>query len=205
MATEAIDFSQDKGPKILAVLWSLTLLTFVIVLARMFIRIRMLRNFGSDDYLIVVSMILGLAYCVTCTIDVVSFKFGKHVGATSTHNMEMAILWNTISFLFGILSFSIPKLAIAAMLSRVLNPPPLPRMALWGLTGFAAVVSCICIVILFTMCDPPQALWYVHLAQTEGATCKPTSILIDYAYFTGGMIISSPPCINTLSMACIPN
>lgn len=187
MADTSIDLSEDKGPKILSVLWSLTALTAIVVIARMFIRIRMLRNFGFDDYLIALSMILGITYCVTCTIDVKAFKFGMHVGATSQHNMEMAILWNTISFLFGILSFSIPKLAVAAMLSRILSPTPFQRFMLWGLTGFAAVVSCVCIVILFTMCDPPQALWYVHLAQTEGATCKPTSLLVDYAYFTGGM------------------
>jgi hypothetical protein len=47
----------DKGPKILAVLWGLTGFTTVIVAARMYIRGRMLRNVGIDDWLIVFSLV----------------------------------------------------------------------------------------------------------------------------------------------------
>lgn len=49
--------SDDKGPKILAVLWGLTGFTMVVVAARMYIRGRMLRNFGADDWLIAFSMV----------------------------------------------------------------------------------------------------------------------------------------------------
>lgn len=48
---------ENRGPKILGVLWSLTALTTLVVMARMYIRIRMLKNFGPDDWLIAVSMV----------------------------------------------------------------------------------------------------------------------------------------------------
>jgi hypothetical protein len=47
----------NKGPKILAVLWTLTGFTALIVSARMYIRMVLLRNFGIDDYLILISMV----------------------------------------------------------------------------------------------------------------------------------------------------
>jgi hypothetical protein len=47
----------NKGPKILAVLWTLTGLTTLMVSARIYIRRVVLRNFGTDDYLILVSMV----------------------------------------------------------------------------------------------------------------------------------------------------
>jgi hypothetical protein len=38
---------------------------------------------------------------------------------------------------------------------------------------------------LFTMCDPAEALWKPRLV-AAGAKCKSTTMLIDYAVFTGG-------------------
>lgn len=60
MAVTAENLHDDKGPKILAVLWTLTGLTTVIVIARVYIRLKLLRNFGVDDYLIVASIVRNL-------------------------------------------------------------------------------------------------------------------------------------------------
>ena len=60
MAVTAENVHDDKGPKILAVLWTLTGITTLMVIARIYIRLRVLRNFGMDDYLIVVSMVRDL-------------------------------------------------------------------------------------------------------------------------------------------------
>ncbi|KAJ5626328.1 hypothetical protein N7510_002637 [Penicillium lagena] len=178
---------QDKGPKILSVLWTLTGLTTILVVARVWTRIKILKNFGVDDYLIVIAMVLGLAYCGVVTASIWA-GFGKHALALPEEKMELAIMLNTVSFLFGILSFTVPKLAVAAMLNRILNPGWLAKTWLWLVTGLAATVSCICIIILFTMCDPPKALWEVHLLAPEyGATCKSVWMLVDYAIFTGSL------------------
>ncbi|KAJ5593874.1 uncharacterized protein N7459_000082 [Penicillium hispanicum] len=186
MVVTAENINQDKGPKILAVLWTLTALATLTVVARIFIRLRMLKAFGIDDYLIILAIILGLAYCGTTTAAI-AYGFGKHAKALTQHNMEMAILLNTVSFLFGILSFTVPKIAVTAMLNRILNPALGQKILLWGLVGTATIVSCICIIILFTMCDPPKALWLVHLAMEGKATCKSSWILVDYAMFTGAL------------------
>ncbi|KAJ5133750.1 hypothetical protein N7526_005115 [Penicillium atrosanguineum] len=186
MAITAENLNDDKGPKILAVLWTLTGLTALIVAARMFIRLRLLKNFGIDDYLIVISMVMSFAYCGVTTAGV-NVGFGKHAAALTQENFELAILLNTVSFLFGIVSFTIPKLAVTAMLTRILNPGLPQKIWLWLLVGTAAAVSCICIIILFTMCDPPEALWHVHLVTEDGATCKSVWMLVDYAIFTGAL------------------
>ena len=60
MAVTAENLHDDKGPKILAVLWTLTGLTTVIVIVRVYIRLKLLRNFGMDDYLIVISIVRNL-------------------------------------------------------------------------------------------------------------------------------------------------
>ncbi|KAJ5551456.1 hypothetical protein N7535_000594, partial [Penicillium sp. DV-2018c] len=197
MAVTAENLHDDKGPAILAVLWALTGFTTIMVIARVYIRLAVLRNFGVDDYLIVVSTLLGLTYCVITTVGV-NAGFGEHAMYLSQDNLEFAIMLNVVSFLFGILSFTIPKLAVTAMLNRILNPSALMKTILWMMTGTAAVVSIICILILFTMCDPPEALWHVSL-MAKGATCRSTDILIGYAIFTGAF-----SAVVDLSLALYP-
>lgn len=52
-----IDPTEDKGPKIMGVLWALTGFTTLVVAARLYIRLVMLRSFGLDDYLIAAGMV----------------------------------------------------------------------------------------------------------------------------------------------------
>lgn len=213
MVVTAENEHESKGPTILAVLWTLTSLTFLIVSARVFIRLKMLKMFGADDYLIVIAMALGLAYCGATTASVVA-GFGQHqviVLQDPSLDLSMAMLLNNISFLLGILSFTIPKIAVTAMITRIFNPGLVQKIILWTLVSVAAAVSCICIIILFTMvwkdiepspfpiavaneskCNPPRALWTPELVQTGQATCKSVWMLIDYAIFTGGKLPPLP-------------
>ncbi|KAL2855661.1 hypothetical protein BJX68DRAFT_217541 [Aspergillus pseudodeflectus] len=176
--------SDDKGPKILAVLWGLTGVTTVIVAARMYIRGRMLRNVGVDDWLIVFSLLMGLVYCAITTANI-SIGYGKHAYVLDTKTVEKASFLNSLSFLFGIISFAVPKLAVAAMLNRILNPSFWQKMWVWIISATGAAISAVCIVMLFTMCDPPRALWETSLVIAGKATCRDVWILIDYAIFTG--------------------
>jgi hypothetical protein len=55
---------EDQGPTILAVMWSLTALALVLVVARLCVRQRILRNFGLDDWLIAFSMVSSTGFLV---------------------------------------------------------------------------------------------------------------------------------------------
>lgn len=96
--------------------------------------------------------------------------------------MEMAILLNSISFIFGILSFTVPKMAVVALLDRIMNAGKLHRAFLWFMVILTTVAGIGCIFILFLMCDPPQALWKV----IPGSTCLTPWILINYSTMVGG-------------------
>ncbi|PWY82952.1 hypothetical protein BO70DRAFT_274234, partial [Aspergillus heteromorphus CBS 117.55] len=175
--------SQTRGPRVLAVFWILTGLATVAVSARLFIRIKILRNPGADDWLVAVSMIFSMAYAVLSTVNV-ALGYGRHAATLSTRRIELILLLNNIGFALGIVAFAMPKLAVAALLNRFLNPKALHRAIFWGLTGFTALVSSINIVVLFTSCKPAKALWEASLVE-KGAHCRPSSVLISYATLTG--------------------
>jgi hypothetical protein len=135
---------------------------------------------------------MGLVYCAITTANI-SIGYGKHAYVLDTKTVEKASFLNSLSFLFGIISFAVPKLAVAAMLNRILNPSYWQKMWVWIISGTGAVISAVCIVMLFTMCDPPHALWETSLVIAGKATCRDVWILIDYAIFTGGEWAPSSP------------
>lgn len=58
----------DKGPKMMAVMWTMTALATLLVIARLCVRQRMLRNFGFDDWLIGASMVIILSVSASSII-----------------------------------------------------------------------------------------------------------------------------------------
>ncbi|KZN84865.1 hypothetical protein EN45_090250 [Penicillium chrysogenum] len=174
----------DKGPEMMAVMWTMTALATLLVIARLCIRQRMLRNFGFDDWLIGASMIFGLIFVATATVSV-TYGYGQHMSNLDPKTVEPALMWNMISFIFGIISFAIPKLAVAALLHRILNPSLIQRITVWGLVILVAIIALINILIYVTMCNPPRALWKPSMILKGEATCRDVWILINYATFNG--------------------
>lgn len=56
-ATAGKNPNDNQGPTILATMWTLTIITTFIVIARIFIRTCIVKNLGPDDWLIMVSMV----------------------------------------------------------------------------------------------------------------------------------------------------
>ncbi|PYI24826.1 hypothetical protein BO99DRAFT_439069 [Aspergillus violaceofuscus CBS 115571] len=192
--TPAYD-QQNKGPVLLAVMWTLTGLATVLVWARLFIRTKIVRAFGLDDRLIAISMILGLVNVIIATVAV-HYGFGRHsstVGHAATERANMTI---DIGWIFGILSFAFPKMGVAALLHRILVPGFRMQCALWGLTGLVMAVAVANILIFFTSCDPPRALW----TTVPGSTCRSSGVIIGFATFNG--VLSA---FTDLSLAIYPS
>ncbi|KAJ5773815.1 hypothetical protein N7457_008711 [Penicillium paradoxum] len=169
--TSAEYAQQTKGPRILGVFWAF------------------FSNAGLDDYIIVAAMVMVTSYTILTTVNVVR-GYGSHTAVLRERGgmdlVENILVVNYADFALGIMSFTTPKLAIAALLNRIMNPSRLHKIVLWVTTASVFVASTICIIVLFTMCDPPEALWKVHLL-SEGAKCRPTKYLVGYAIFTGAL------------------
>lgn len=126
--------------------------------------------------------IFGLVYLGLTTANCI-VGYGRHAITLDLPHLEKAILLNTVGFLFGILSFTIPKIAVAIMLIRILNPSKIHKYFIIGLVSCAACIAVICIILLFTECDPPASQWDKSI---KNAKCRDPWFLIDFAVFTGG-------------------
>ncbi|KJK67166.1 hypothetical protein P875_00117405 [Aspergillus parasiticus SU-1] len=167
--------TNDKGPRILAVIWTLSALTTIFVAARVYIRQWLIRNAGIDDYIIVVALCLTLT-SVGMTTANVYMGYGKHAWFLEQSTVETISLVNTISFVIGIFCFTIPKVAVTVLLTRILNPSRLQRIWLWTMIGITASVS--------------FAAWQRRLVTEGKANCNDVQILIKYAIFNAALSAS---------------
>lgn len=94
---------------------------------------------------------------------------------------------NLAGFPAGVLSFSTPKLAVVALLVRILNPSIRHRIFLWSLTGFTTAYLVVCFVVLYVQCDPPRALWDYDLQMSGDFTCWDSKILVNMSIAGAGM------------------
>ncbi|KAE8374523.1 hypothetical protein BDV26DRAFT_295885 [Aspergillus bertholletiae] len=183
---DSVTSNENKGPRILAVVWSLSALTTLVVAARLYIRQYLIRNAGIDDYIIVIALCLTLS-CVGMTTANVHMGYGKHAWALERSTLETITLVNTVSFSIGVFCFTLPKVAVTVLLTRILNPSRAQRIWLWTMIGITASMSFACFFLLLIQCDPPKATWQHHLVIEGKANCNDVQILIRYAIFNAAL------------------
>lgn len=112
---------------------------------------------------------------------------GRHSLALDPKDLERANMLNMAGFPAGVMSFCTPKLAVVALLVRILNPSIRHRIFLWSLTGFTTVYLVVCFLILYIQCDPPRALWDYDLQMSGDFTCWDSKVLVNMSIAGAGM------------------
>lgn len=112
----------------------------------------------------------------------------------STLNVEQqqnVIKYTIAAFCPGILSFAIPKLAVVALLTKLMNPSPAHRAFLWCSASASALILFGCVIILYAQCTPSRSQWNFNIK----GECWSKWVLVDYAIVAGGML-RVPVCMS---------
>lgn len=109
---------------------------------------------------------------------------GRHFNLLTKHQQERVIFWTVIAFCPSILSFALPKLAVVALLTRLLNPSRFHKWFLWGMGVFCLLTLLATIGTLVGQCLPPESQWNFDI---EGK-CAPKEDIIKYSLYAGGML-----------------
>lgn len=108
----------------------------------------------------------------------VSYGNGRHFNTLTTEQQEGVILWMMSAYVPGIPSLGLGKLAVIALLTRLLFPGKLHYWALW-ISGSLCVATLVTTVtLLMLQCSPPRVLWDFSV---EGK-CLPVEVLIGISF-----------------------
>ncbi|KAL2272071.1 hypothetical protein VTJ83DRAFT_1442 [Remersonia thermophila] len=170
---------ENKGPLILGVTGSLTALAGLFVIGRIYSRLLSIRKLAIDDYIVIVCILLSVAYVILAS-RAIAYGGGRHLITLPPEDVPKAIYYTVVSFVPGVSSFTIPKLAVVILLAKVLNPGRVHRIIMWIISVLYILMAAGMLVINFAQCTPAAAQW-------GGApgTCWDRRITVDYALALG--------------------
>ncbi|CAH0016868.1 unnamed protein product [Clonostachys rhizophaga] len=175
--------AENLGPGVATVCIVLTSISTIFILLRLFTRGKIMAKLHADDWLASLSVLFQWA-CVAFVILAIRAGNGRHFDTLSIDEREGTIFWTVLALPMGMLAFSIPKLGVAALLTRIMNPTKQHKFAVWGLTSFCALTVVASIILIFAQCTPMRALWDLSVVDKK---CIPGSVVVDFLIFSGSV------------------
>ncbi|KAF4452103.1 hypothetical protein F53441_5036 [Fusarium austroafricanum] len=173
----------NKGPTILGIVITVSILSTIFVLGRVYTRKRILGALHLDDWFTIVAVIFQ--WCqVAVTVVAVNDGNGRHFDTLTSDQKQNVIFFTILGFPFGVMAFGFPKLAVVALITRLMNPGRIHKIFLWGLAGCCMLSLVGCIVILFAQCTPAESQWTFSITDKK---CWSPWVLVNFAIFAGAL------------------
>ncbi|KAI3573453.1 hypothetical protein IWW34DRAFT_756206 [Fusarium oxysporum f. sp. albedinis] len=172
--------AQNKGPAMMAVMYSFTALSSLTVVGRVFSRYKKLGHLAIDDYVIILSLGFVFAY-VGCWTAAILAGSGRHEATLTVAELDRSIFFFMIGLVPGVLSLALPKFAVVNLLIKILFPSPPHERLLWSLPIANIVLMLGAFGVHYSECDPPSARWTLYAP----AKCRSSTGTIVYSVVVG--------------------
>ncbi|RYP48530.1 hypothetical protein DL768_005609 [Monosporascus sp. mg162] len=142
----------NRGAVIVGTICAVTALSTAFAAARLFVRSKYLGKLLLDDYLIIISV---LCAWLTVGFQVMSVRAGngKPTDMLTPEEKAGVMRWSLPGFVLGTLSITMPKFAVVALLTRILDPSLVHRVFLWCLVGVCLIQLTVAHVLSFIKCS----------------------------------------------------
>ncbi|CCT71730.1 related to integral membrane protein PTH11 [Fusarium fujikuroi IMI 58289] len=172
--------AHTRGPAMMAVMYSLTTLSSLAVVGRVFSRYKKLGRLAIDDYVIILSLGFVFAY-VACWTAAILAGSGRHQATLTVDEFHRSVFFLMIGLIPGVLSLALPKFAVVNLLVKILFPSPRHVRLLWGLAIANLVLMLGAFGVRFSECDPPEAQFTLYAP----AKCRSSTAIIVYSVIVG--------------------
>ncbi|KAJ8117930.1 hypothetical protein OPT61_g972 [Boeremia exigua] len=181
--------ANDYGAQLNLVGWVLCSVSVVVVGARCYCRLFLIRNFGLDDMFMVLALASGIAMAALVTAGV-HYGYGLHLAdITNANDQEKALMYTYLAPSISIVASTLGKISMVLFLVRLLGHSAKKRHV-WFLSSVTVVMiglNLFAIGILLGGCTPMQKAW---VPTTPGTCIHPN--MLEY----GGRIQSSEKTSN---------
>ncbi|KAF1940907.1 hypothetical protein EJ02DRAFT_378708 [Clathrospora elynae] len=183
LADAAVPPDENQGPNILSATLTVTSVALITVLARLYVRLRMIRNFGWDDYAMISAMSLCIAgQCII--IPEVYFGAGRHIQYIEPEHFKQAFKLNFVTQPLYLFAISLVKISVGFFLLRIAVKPFYKRL-IGGIMAFMAFYTCGCFFTIVLQCTDLRVQW----DRDVKGTCWTTRTLKSLSYANQGLNI----------------
>ncbi|KAE8375209.1 integral membrane family protein [Aspergillus bertholletiae] len=147
---------ENQAPRILAATTITTMFALITVLARMYVRLFIIRNVGLDDYTMILTMTLSLAGWAIIIPEVI-YGAGRHmayVQDTATKAMQLNFATQGI-YMWAI---GLVKISIGLFLLRF-APRKSYKIFIWVIIVLMFLYTTICFLTLIFQCKDIRSIW----------------------------------------------
>lgn len=142
-----------------------------------------LKNFGTDDWLMLTALILYISTTIAETFSATNGG-GRHLYYLKPAQVEFVTKVTWIENPLGIMALAIAKMSVAFLILRLIGPST--RWRKWSLylsIGLTFTIGALACILTFAQCNPPRALW--EPTKVPDAKCWKPKVQSDFAIFTG--------------------
>ncbi|KAK4107818.1 hypothetical protein N656DRAFT_784967 [Canariomyces notabilis] len=179
--------SHSLGPAVVAVAWTFASLAILVVGARLYARLRIVRRLSIDDCIILFTLCLGLGNSIFLTIST-SWGLGQHLSVLQAdpERVMYTVKWVYLCEFFSILCPCFGRISFALLLLGIIPPTSTSRRTfLKCIIVVQLVVDVGTVIISFSQCQPLEGFWNKSIA----STCWPPFVQ-QYTGFTQGSVCS---------------
>ncbi|KAH6645466.1 hypothetical protein BKA67DRAFT_664540 [Truncatella angustata] len=178
--------AESKVGTVHTVMWILAGISVTIVALRLYVRLHLRTNYGVDDTLIAVAVVLNIA-CSIATSMAAMQGLGRHLQYVLLYLDPNAavqmVLDITIAQSFLIMGNCFGKMSFAVTLMRIIKDTELwTRGFLWFLIASMFIANALAVILLFAQCENPKAVW----DKSVESKCWPAGVYTQFALFVGG-------------------
>ncbi|KAL7785847.1 hypothetical protein V8C37DRAFT_393546 [Trichoderma ceciliae] len=157
---------ENRGPELQGVAYALLVIALVSLLLRCYCRILIVKNFGGDDWMMVLAMI-SFALFVTCALVGVHYGTGRHFTDLKPENASKAMMYWWFCYVWYCVTMICSKLSIGYFLlkividrtQRIIIYAALVITVLWGAVFFlVTVLQCRPVSFFWTRLQPGACL-----------------------------------------------
>ncbi|KAH6890675.1 hypothetical protein B0T10DRAFT_596850 [Thelonectria olida] len=170
---------ESAGPIIAHSLWSLTVVSFILMVLRFACKRRHNKSFAVDDAVLSLAWVCLLVYTILTIISTM-YGLGRHIKEIPPEDFKKAIQLLLAGEVFAISAIAISKTSFAITLLR-LATKSWQRYLLWYIILSLNIAMGMCCVIQYVQCSPVEVLW----DPTVKGKCWDPNVQIHYSIFAG--------------------
>lgn len=173
--------SENQGPMLLAVSYSLLTIAIITVILRLYLRLGLRNGINSDDYTILASLVghdattypskhsltmhqVAAIIGVGCLTKLIHEGLGRHIYCLPLEQVPQALKWSIIAQIFNVIGIGLAKISVCLCVLRIIDRT---RSALatflWVVIAFVSASHLSQVILFLIECRPMAAVWNPHI------------------------------------------